>query len=232
MVVKFDPRTKIIMLLISILILSLKVEIQFEIVISLIYIFPFFITGPIKPGLIFIIIYSLQLFVAQFILPSVHSPLILYSLTFMASGLRRMMPSIIAGYYALSSTSISEWIATLKKWKFPKPIIITLAVIGRFFPTIREDYRQIRNAMAFRGIGSGLFSLIKNPIQSLEYIIIPLLMNASQVAQDLTISALTKGLGLKGNHSSIIKLKFTLHDGIYLSIIIIPLILYIGGVRL
>lgn len=229
---KLDPRTKIIMLLLSILFLSLGLEIKYEIIITLIYILPFFLTGKYRGGITFLTIYSLQLVMAIYLLPHVDNPLILYSLTFIASGLRRMMPSIIAGAYALSTTTIGEWVATLKKWKFPNSIVITIAVIARFFPTIREDYRQIRNAMAFRGIGRGFISLIKSPLQSLEFIIIPLLMNASQVAQDLTISALTKGLALKGKHTSIVSLDFTFFDFLYLILIIAILGLYLGGVGL
>ena len=37
----------------------------------------------------------------------------------------------------------------------PEAVVIPCVVVIRFFPTIAEDYRQIRNAMALRGISSG-----------------------------------------------------------------------------
>src|SRR5690625_7149235 len=86
--------------------------------------------------------------------------------------------------------------------------------MARFFPTIREDYHRIRQAMVFRGIGTGFWDLVKHPIQTLEFILIPLLMNATQVSEDLTISSLTKGLSLPGKHTSIVQLKMTAYDWI------------------
>ena len=52
-------------------------------------------------------------------------------------------------------------------------------------PAIGEDYYQIRNAMALRGI------TYRNPMAALEYILMPLLMNSNNVAQDLSVAAMT-----------------------------------------
>ena len=80
----------------------------------------------------------------------------------------------------------------LRKIKVPECIIVPSVTIIRFFPTIAEGYRQIKNAMAFRGIASGKLALLRNPAQSLEYILMPLLMNSNNVAQDLSVAAMTK----------------------------------------
>ncbi|MDN6630055.1 MAG: energy-coupling factor transporter transmembrane protein EcfT, partial [Staphylococcus equorum] len=101
-------------------------------------------------------------------------------------------------------------------------------VIFRFFPTLREDYHQIRNAMAFRGIERGPIAFIKHPIQTFEFILIPLLIKASQVAQDLTISALTKGLSMPVRQTSIIQLQLTKTDFVYMLIAFLPIIIYLG----
>lgn len=59
----------------------------------------------------------------------------------------------------------------------------------RFFPTIREEYRHIKNAMTLRGIGK-----FYNPIQMLEYRMVPLLVEIVSIGNDLSASALTRGL--------------------------------------
>ena len=64
--------------------------------------------------------------------------------------------------------------------RVPEAVVIPCVVVIRFFPTIAEDYRQIRNAMALRGIASGGWGLVRHPAQSLEYILIPLLMNSAE----------------------------------------------------
>ena len=144
--------------------------------------------------------------------------------------LRMILPCIIAGTYAFMTTTVSEFICALRKIHVPECMIIPFMVIIRFFPTIKEDYSQIRNAMAFRGIGVGKFSLITQPMKTLEYIIIPLLMNGNNVSQDLSIAALTKGIGVKGNHTCVEQIKVKAIDYIYILICILPLILFKKGV--
>ena len=99
-----------------------------------------------------------------------------------------------------------------------------------FFPPIAEDYRQIRNAMALRGIASGGWGLVRHPAQSLEYILIPLLMNATNVAQDLSVAALTKGLGREGEHTSRTLIRMTVVDWLVMIVVTLPLALDIAGV--
>lgn len=225
----FDPRTKVILLLLSPLLMGLSIGLGIEILVIFVYVIPFFISNELKWGIGFLLLFFLQLITAYYILPHLTSPFFLYTVSLLVTGFRRMMPSVIAGAFALKTTHISEWISMLKGWNMPTAVIVPFAVMARFFPTVREDYRQIRRAMAFRGIGIGSMGIVKNPIQSFEYILIPLLMNASQVAQDLTISALTKGLGMPGKHTSLVELKMRTLDYTYILIALIPITIHFGG---
>lgn len=229
MVFHFDPRTILYFLLISQIVLLLDSSIFIEIITVIIFIMPFFISKQLKWGFIIVIVYSLQLFTAFTILPNIDNTMLLYPLSMVANGFRELIPGIIIGIYALRLTHSAEWISLFKKWRFPKFFIIPFSVIFRFFPTIREDYHQIRKAMAFRGIERGPIAFIKHPLQTFEFILIPLLMNASQVAQDLTLSALTKGLSIPKKQTSIINLRMTKVDLIYMVIAFIPIIIDIGG---
>lgn len=225
-----DPRTKIILLLLGVFYIGPSMSFTFETIVILVYVFPLLLAGFYKSGITFILIYCVQITASMDILPLIERPFFLYVVSFLTKGLRILMPCIIAGYYAMKTTPVSNLIAALKKWHAPNWVIIPVAVIARFFPTVFENYKYIRNAMAFRGIGRGFAELLKHPIQTFEFILIPLLMNATEVAEDLTVSALTKGLSLPGRHTSIVTLKMTAYDWVYLLIIIIPIPLYLGGV--
>lgn len=224
----FDPRTILYLLLISQIILLLDVNVFIEIVTVMILIIPFFISKQFKWGLVIALIYSLQLCMAFIFLPNIHNAVLLYPLSMIANGFRELIPGIIVGIYALKLTHSEEWISLFKKWHFPKYFIVPFSVIFRFFPTLREDYHQIRNAMAFRGIERGPIAFIKHPIQTFEFILIPLLIKASQVAQDLTISALTKGLSMPVRQTSIIQLQLTKTDFVYMLNAFLPIIIYLG----
>lgn len=225
-----DPRTKIILTLFAAFYVAIDLNIVLEMILIFIYILPFFIAGLSKFGIIFSIIYIIQLLGSIYLLPYVESPFLIYIVSFIFNGFRLLLPGIISGAYAVKTTTVSEWIAAFKNWHFPNWLLIPIAVMLRFFPAVKEDYLNIRKAMAFRGIGTNLTDLIKHPVVTLEYILIPLLMNATQVAEDLTVSALTKGLSLPGRHTSIVSLKWTLYDWFFLILIIVPFLFYKGGI--
>ena len=90
--------------------------------------------------------------------------------------------------------------------------------------TVGEDYRQIRAAMALRGIAEGRGTLLLHPMQSLEYVLMPLLMNSNNVAQDLSAAALTKGIGLPGRHTCMTELRLTVWDFLYPALCTLPLV--------
>ena len=112
----------------------------------------------------------------------------------------------------------------MRRMHLPESIIIPCAVVVRFFPTVGEDYRHIRAAMALRGIAAGRGALLRHPVQSLEYILMPLLMNSNNVAQDLSAAALTKGIGLPGQHTCMTELRLTAWDFLYPALCTLPLL--------
>ena len=160
--------------------------------------------------------------VVLFLLPLLVSAL--------AVGVTMMLPCFITGAYTFTTTSASAFICAMRRMRVPEAVVIPCVVVIRFFPTIAEDYRQIRNAMALRGIASGGWGLVRHPAQSLEYILIPLLMNATNVAQDLSVAALTKGLGREGEHTSRTLIRMTVVDWLVMIVVTLPLALDIAGV--
>jgi len=224
-----DPRIKLLLLILAAFYIGLNLSMTAELLLILIYVVPFFIGGSFAWGFAFLGIYIIQILLGLYVLPHINIGFIIYVLSFLVHGLRVLLPSIIAGAYAFKTTTVNEWIAAFKKIHMPNWLLIPLAIMARFFPTIREDYQHIRKAMAFRGIGTNFWDLVKHPLQTLEFILIPLLMNATQVAEDLTVSALTKGLSLPGEHTSIVRLQLTNYDWLYIVLAFLPLIFYLGG---
>ena len=225
----FDPRAKLILITLAAIYVTLDLTILQEVLLIVVFVLPFFLSKLPLMGLGFLLVYFLQLMGSLYLLPNIDSPFFIYIVSFIFNGFRLLLPGIIAGTYAIKTTTVSEWIATFKKLHFPNWLLIPIAVMLRFFPAVREDYHHIRKAMAFRGIGTSPIDLIKQPVKTIEYILIPLLMNATQVAEDLTVSALTKGLSIPGRHTSIVELEWTMMDWLLLGLAFLPFILYIGG---
>ena len=56
------------------------------------------------------------------------------------------------GYYLVSTTTVSEFVAAMERMHIPQKIVIPVSVVFRFFPTVKEEYAAIRDAMKMRGI--------------------------------------------------------------------------------
>lgn len=114
---------------------------------------------------------------------------------------RLMLPSILAGSLLLTTSTAYGLIHGLRKWHLPENLLLTLAVMLRFLPAIREDARAITKSLKLRGIFLSPWDLVCHPLRYFEYVMLPLLLALLRRVQDLTMASLTKGLAL-GSHRS------------------------------
>ena len=220
---RLDPRTKLYLLLLGNLTLFLHVSLTTEIILVTLLLSLYFLAGKIKSGIRMTAVYAVLVGMDLFIIP-IAEGVFLNFLSLLSVGIRMMLPCVISGGYAFSTTTVGEMVCGLRKLRVPETIIIPSVTVIRFFPTIAEDYHQIRNAMALRGI------TYRNPMEALEYILIPLLMNSNNVAQDLSVAAMTKGISLPGQHTSMIELKMVWQDWFFMFSCTMPFVLFLGGV--
>lgn len=225
---RMDPRAKLYLLLLANLMLFFHVGTEAEAVAVSLFLLLFFLSGRIRSGIRLSILYFGLLAIDLWAVPLAGEGIFLNLLSLISVGVRMMLPCIITGAYAFTTTTVGELTCALRRMHVPESVIIPCAVVVRFFPTVKEDYRQIRAAMALRGIAEGKAVLLRHPAESLEYILMPLLMNGNNVAQDLSVAALTKGIGLPGTHTCMVELKLTVWDFVYPALCTLPL-LWKGG---
>ena len=221
---RIDPRAKLYLLVLANLMLFFHVGTAAEAVSTSLFLLLFFLSGRVRSGLRLSVIYFGLLALELWVVPRAGEGILTNFLSLLSVGIRMMLPCIITGAYAFSTTAMGELTSALRRMHIPESIIIPCAVVVRFFPTVREDYHQIRDAMALRGIAEGKLALLRHPMQSLEYILMPLLMNGNNVAQDLSVAALTKGIGLPGQHTSMTELHLTVWDFFYPALCTLPLL--------
>jgi energy-coupling factor transport system permease protein len=115
----------------------------------------------------------------------------------------QFMPALITAWYVVRTTRIDEFMSAMQRMHVPDGITISLAVVMRFFPTIKEEYSAICDAMKMRGI-----SLAGgNVVRMVEYRMIPLLFSCVNIGDELSAAAITRGLGGEVRRSSVIKLR-------------------------
>ncbi len=106
----------------------------------------------------------------------------------------KMIPIIMMGRWVLKTTQMDDLMVSLQRMKLPQSVTIPLVVMFRYLPTLRIEYRMIRNAMGIRGIGDTVWKRILHPLATMEYILIPLLMRCLKVTDELAASGTTRGL--------------------------------------
>lgn len=135
----------------------------------------------------------------------------------------RFFAPIVMGYCIMQSTTVAEFIAAMERMHVPSAITIPLSVMFRFFPTIAEENASITEAMRMRqvaGLKSGLMTRI-------EYELVPVMMSAVRIADELSKAALTKGLGADVRRTHICEVGFRVRDCILLVLCAAVLVLFV-----
>ncbi|NEW51176.1 energy-coupling factor transporter transmembrane protein EcfT [Nocardia cyriacigeorgica] len=96
--------------------------------------------------------------------------------------------------HLVRTTGPAEFTAALRAARIPRALTVSATVMLRFVPTIVAEARAVRDAMRLRGLG-GVRGWLRHPIMSIEYFTVPLIASSLRVADDLSATALLRGLG-------------------------------------
>ena len=198
--VKFDLRTKFMLILVVNLFLLLSHSVIFELVLIFGCLLLITIDGQAKSAFHFLIIFLIMLGIDQLLTPYING-FFFTLVSFITVALRKFLPCFILGKWILTKTEVSEFVAVMWKLRLPQTAIIPLSVVFRYFPTIKEEWASIRAAMKMRGIHV-----------SLEHIMVPLLMSAVNVSEELSAAALCRGLDSPEPHTSLVQVRFRFSD--------------------
>lgn len=113
-----------------------------------------------------------------------------------------LLPGFVMGFYLIDTTSVSAFVAAMERMHLPQTVVIPVSVVFRFFPTLREEYAAIRDAMKMRGI------TLANPLAMLEYRVVPLLIVACKIGEELSAAALSRGLGAPVRRTNVCRVGF------------------------
>lgn len=198
--VKFDLRTKLMLILVVNLFLLLSHSLIFELVLVFGCLLLITIDGQAKSAFHFLIVFLIMLGIDQLLTPYING-FFFTLVSFITVALRKFLPCFILGKLILTKTEVSEFVAVMWKLRLPQTAIIPLSVVFRYFPTIKEEWASIRAAMKMRGIHI-----------SLEHIMVPLLMSAVNVSEELSAAALCRGLDSPEPHTSLVQVRFRFSD--------------------
>ena len=124
-----DARTKIIILAILSFMVFNDVPFYVSGILVLIPFLFLFLSDYKKIALIYILIYVIAKFLQISILPTATGILSVLLIAFSYTA-TRMLPILVMGYYTISTTKVSEFIASMEKSNVPKDILMPISVIA------------------------------------------------------------------------------------------------------
>lgn len=209
---KLDPRTKFYMILIVSAVVMMSATTPFlwgvRITMTLIPIILLIIEKKYKSAFGFTFLYIAALVLTFAFLSEDSNGFFKTFLTGYSGIVVQFMPCLITAWYVIRTTKIDEFMSAMQKMKVPDGIAISLAVVMRFFPTIKEEYASISDAMKMRGIALGG----GNAAKMIEYRMIPLLFSCVNIGDELSAAAITRGLGGKVKRTSVEELRLRFID--------------------
>lgn len=146
-----------------------------------------------------------------------------YFALFCGGILTRFVVTVVMGEYLIATTSVSEFISAMEKLHMPQAITIPMSVMFRLFPTIGTEWRSIRRAMRMRDIHIGG----AKAGQVLEYQLVPMMTSTVRIGEDLSASALTRGLGGPIRRTNICRIGFRLQDYVLLAVCLFTVVVWI-----
>ena len=147
-----------------------------------------------KAALYYVTVYAFALFVPDLIMPYLPNAVnLLFTGVFAFS--TKLIPGTMMAYFLFATTSVSEFIAAMDRMHITKKLSVPISVMFRFFPTIKEEYRNVQD-----------------PMKMLEYRRVPFLMSVVSIGNDLSASALTRALNSPNRRTNVCNIGFTGRD--------------------
>lgn len=199
---QLDPRTKILLLLVSNVLLffggTKEVTYVYMAVLAMVLLF----SGCYKSILAFGVVGGILLGINFLIFPIAPKAItMLFSIS--VNYTLKMFPCLMSGVFLIATTSLHDVVLAMRKCHLPQKLIITLSVTIRYFPAIFEEIRHIHNAMKLRTI----------PVsEKMECFVVPFMMAASTTVEELSAAAITRGIENPAKKTSMIELRFGFID--------------------
>lgn len=226
---ELDPRTKLFMIFTISLIVMVPafntLQIMIRIIVTIIPILLLMVEGKYASSIRFALLYAAALILQHYYLTVKSRGVFSALITGYCSIVVQFMPALITAWFAIRTTKINDFMSAMQKMHVPDGVSISLAVVMRFFPTIKEEYENINDAMRMRGIAMGGGKVTK----MIEYRLIPVMFSCVNIGDELSAAAVTRGLGAPIKRTSAKELKLRIIDYTTMAIFTVSTVLFMAA---
>ena len=190
---RLDPRTKLVVLVLINLALTVAVRPGYAHVLVAAAVLLAAACGRLRTALVAAAAYALvagaQVLGERYLPPAAQ----LFVVTFFQI-IGKVFPAGVTGAVIIQTTRVNEFVAALTRWRVPRVLVTPFAVVFRYFPAMREQARNLRDAMAVRGLSPTPLSLLRHPVEVTTRLYVPMLVSATVIADEIADAALVRGI--------------------------------------
>ena len=166
-------------------------------------------------AILFAVFFSYYQLIFHLKLPVFHSAFFSV-IGILAFIVQRIIPFMLLGTVIQKQKNISEITTALERMHLPKGIILSIAVMFRYFPSIKDDLFIIIDAMKLKGLYTSKRAALIHPIRTMEFVLVPMLFKSLKTAEELSCAALVKGIENTGHKTSYFDVRLRAVDIVFL----------------
>lgn len=205
-----DPRTKIVILFLCVLSATMAPSMGYEMLLVLLICCFGIACRKVRYSIMGALVYTALYFITIAALKT-HGSVQVMLVAFLGL-VHKVYPCGILSGIIISTTRVGEFLCAMNQSHISQNIVIPVAVMLRYLPTVREDWHFIKDAMKMRDVSPSLKSFILHPGMTIECIYVPLMMAASKTADELTVASITRGIENPKSRTSIVQIGFGIWD--------------------
>ena len=128
---------------------------------------------------------------------------------------QRIIPFMLIGTVIQKQKNISEITMALDRMRLPRGVILSIAVMFRYFPSMKDDFLIIIDSMKLKGLYTSKCAALIHPIRTMEFVLVPMLFKSLKTAEELSCAALVKGIENTGKKTSYFDVKLRPIDAMF-----------------
>lgn len=208
---RFDPRTKLFLILLCVLSAMSAPSLRFQFALVVLVGLLAMLSGKWQYALRGILTYGLICLFTGWCMGVLTGTWRTMFVAFLGLVHKVYACGMLAGV-VISTTKVGEFLSAMARLHIPQKLTIPIAVMVRYLPTIREDWHFIKDAMRLRDVSPTFIGFLKAPVMTVNCIYVPLLTAASKSADELSIASVTRGIENPNPRTCLVKIQMRAAD--------------------
>lgn len=127
---------------------------------------------------------------------------------------------VFMAVYLVSQAPSGKLTAALRQMPLPSSARLTVIVILRFVPTVASEFSDVLDAMKTRGLLRSPLQVVLHPLNTFEYVVVPMVFRSLKIADELAASSVVRGIESPYKKEGYYLNKMAVSDGVMIALFI------------